>query len=452
MADADYKNTRIRTANVSGEYRSRVLSGGSRAVLEYTWSANSPTQEYNKLSARKIGHVEVIEKINPNAYCLKLPSHIHTSDVLNVKHLVPFAGDNSSEDETGADSRANRFQPMEDDEDEIALAFLSLSTNSDNSKIEDDAPDEEDDGQRRRKRPKKVPNKGSLDHSGIYQSHPLKIALHVNDDEISDLKSAKLITLKFEFLIKLNVVCVGVEDSEENAQNNILCNLFPDDTGLELPQQSAKLLLGNSLSFDVKRTLRPYKWAQHLAGIDVLPDVSPRVSASEESNSETAKDASITSGLSLYRQQNRVQTVVQRIRDRKKSQLVLVYEVLRGIITKSTHEFDLKKGSLVHEASPEGEGPGKGPTTPTIRVYRGQAFLCQLNWQKGRSSDSNLWPALTAVPTLSFFGKKSANSQISRYKTTPDVEFIVKMASRSTSITMRISAAYEEGIPEMQTK
>ncbi|KAK6115911.1 hypothetical protein DH2020_008180 [Rehmannia glutinosa] len=201
--------------------------------------------------------------------------------------------------------------------------FRFLSTSLENSKIEDDVPDEEDDGQRRRKRPKKVPSKENLEQSGIYQSHPLKVTLHVNDDEASDLNSAKLITLKFEFLIKLNVVCVGVEGSEEPSQNNILCNLFPNDTGLELPQQSAKLRIGNSLSFDERRTSRPYKWAQHLAGIDVLPEVSPLVSASEESNSETTKHASVASGLSLYRQQNRVQTVVQRIRNRKKAQLAL---------------------------------------------------------------------------------------------------------------------------------
>lgn len=117
------------------------------------------------------------------------------------------------------------------------IFFSAVSSNLENSKLEEDAPDEEDDGQRRRKRPKKVPSKENLDQSGIYQSHPLKVTLHINDDEASDLNSTKLITLKFEFLIKLNVVCVGVEGSEEVHLNNILCNLFPDDTGLELPQQ-----------------------------------------------------------------------------------------------------------------------------------------------------------------------------------------------------------------------
>lgn len=97
-------------------------------------------------------------------------------------------------------------------------------------------PDEEDDGQRRRKRPKKVPSKESLDQGGVYLVHPLKVVLHVNDDDSSDPKSSRLISLKFEYLIKLNVVCVGIEGSEES-EKDILCNLFPDDTGLELPHQ-----------------------------------------------------------------------------------------------------------------------------------------------------------------------------------------------------------------------
>ncbi|KAJ8639399.1 hypothetical protein MRB53_016093 [Persea americana] len=56
---------------------------------------------YNKLSAKKIGPVEIIEKINPNAYCLKLPNHIRTADVFNVKHLIPDFGDSSDDDATG---------------------------------------------------------------------------------------------------------------------------------------------------------------------------------------------------------------------------------------------------------------------------------------------------------------------------------------------------------------
>ncbi|PKI37872.1 hypothetical protein CRG98_041733 [Punica granatum] len=67
--------------------------------------------EYNKLSTRKIGPVEVIEKINSNAYRLKLPSHIRTANVFNVKHLIPYTGDSSDED----DSRANSLHPREND-------------------------------------------------------------------------------------------------------------------------------------------------------------------------------------------------------------------------------------------------------------------------------------------------------------------------------------------------
>ena len=54
--------------------------------------------EYNKLAARKIGPLEILEKINLNAYRLKLPSHMRTFDVFNVKHLVPYRGENSNPD------------------------------------------------------------------------------------------------------------------------------------------------------------------------------------------------------------------------------------------------------------------------------------------------------------------------------------------------------------------
>ncbi|GKC92941.1 putative reverse transcriptase domain-containing protein [Tanacetum coccineum] len=66
--------------------------------------------EYNKLSAKKIGLLEIVEKINSNAYRLKLPSHIRCSDVFNVKHLVPYHGD-SSDDDLAMNSRTNFVYP-----------------------------------------------------------------------------------------------------------------------------------------------------------------------------------------------------------------------------------------------------------------------------------------------------------------------------------------------------
>ncbi|KAK6130889.1 hypothetical protein DH2020_035364 [Rehmannia glutinosa] len=292
------------------EIKSSILSTDSAhdlmlKRLNYDLFQASSTSSVRVLHTKKLKQHQLAELLPP-------PLYVIYSQLLAQKEA--FA-ENIELEITGSVKDAQAFARQ--------LANKDSATSLENSKIEDDVPDEEDDGQRRRKRPKKVPSKENLEQSGIYQSHPLKVTLHVNDDEASDLNSAKLITLKFEFLIKLNVVCVGVEGSQEPSQNNILCNLFPNDTGLELPQQSAKLRIGNSLSFDERRTSRPYKWAQHLAGIDVLPEVSPLVSASEESNSETTKHASVASGLSLYRQQNRVQTVVQRIRNRLKAQLAL---------------------------------------------------------------------------------------------------------------------------------
>ncbi|KAF9661401.1 hypothetical protein SADUNF_Sadunf19G0064900 [Salix dunnii] len=40
-----------------------------------------PVGEYNKLRERKIGLCEVLQKINDNAYHIRLPAHLKTSDV-----------------------------------------------------------------------------------------------------------------------------------------------------------------------------------------------------------------------------------------------------------------------------------------------------------------------------------------------------------------------------------
>ena len=93
-------------------------------VGDFVWAMLTkdcfPIGEYNKLSAWKIGLVEIIEKINSNFYRLKLPSHIRTIDVFNVKHLVPFHGDSSSEDEDLPNSWSNSSQHGEDYANRVA--------------------------------------------------------------------------------------------------------------------------------------------------------------------------------------------------------------------------------------------------------------------------------------------------------------------------------------------
>ena len=73
--------------------------------------------EYNKLSARKIGRLEIIKKINPNAYRLKLPIHICTARVFNVKHLIPHRGDHDEDVADNMNSRANSLHPGGNDEE-----------------------------------------------------------------------------------------------------------------------------------------------------------------------------------------------------------------------------------------------------------------------------------------------------------------------------------------------
>ncbi|MED6107103.1 hypothetical protein PIB30_010824 [Stylosanthes scabra] len=189
--------------------------------------------------------------------------------------------------------------------------------------LEDDEHDE--DAQRPGKRPRRVQDKESLDQAELFKVHPLQVVLHVYDNEVSELKSAKLITLKFQYIVQLNIICVGMEESNNGPENDILCNLFPNDTGCELPHQSAKLFVGDSIIFNGERTSRPYKWAQHLAGIDFLPEVSPLLLTSRETqdNNDAAKDEDAVSVFPPNRQHIRVHTILQRIRSRRKTQLAL---------------------------------------------------------------------------------------------------------------------------------
>ncbi|CAM0943905.1 unnamed protein product [Alopecurus aequalis] len=264
------------------------------------------------------------------AELLPSPLYITYTQLLGQKEAF---GENIEVEIIGSTKDAQTFAQQRAKE-----ANAGTLSNDDDNRMDDDAIDEEEGAQRRRSRSRKT-SKEASNPALAYQLHPLKVVLHVYDTEISGTKRRKLITLRFEYLAKLNVVCVGSEDSE-GMDTNTLCNLFPDDTGLELPHQMAKLCAGETPNFSEKES-RPYKWAQHLSGIDFLPEVP--LSVGDDSN-RASRSADLSSGLSLYRQQNRAQTILQRIRSRKVAQMALTSQL--NYLTK------LKWPQIAHQNTP----------------------------------------------------------------------------------------------------
>lgn len=78
--------------------------------------------------------------------------------------------------------------------------------------------------------------------------------------------------------------------------------------------------MGGTFQFDPSRPFRPYKWAQHLGGIDVLSSTAPLQSLTAQAASgvgnvkEMLKQNALTAGLATFRQQRRVHTVIDALR------------------------------------------------------------------------------------------------------------------------------------------
>lgn len=71
-------------------HRQRLVFNDGDLVWAVLTRDRMPAHLYNKLRAKKIGPLKILEHINDNAYRLELPYDINTSDVFNVKYLSPF--------------------------------------------------------------------------------------------------------------------------------------------------------------------------------------------------------------------------------------------------------------------------------------------------------------------------------------------------------------------------
>ncbi|KAG2267137.1 hypothetical protein Bca52824_074216 [Brassica carinata] len=74
----------------SDSHRRRVLFEVGDQVWAFLTKDRMPAHAYNKLKAKKIGPLTVLERINDNVYRLQLPAHITTSDVFNVLLVIHF--------------------------------------------------------------------------------------------------------------------------------------------------------------------------------------------------------------------------------------------------------------------------------------------------------------------------------------------------------------------------
>ena len=111
-----HKTVRDNLSAANARYKARADQHRRHVEFEvgdFVWAVLTKERfsagDYNKLEAKKIGPVEIVEKINPNAYRLKLPSHIRAIDVFNVKHLIPFRDEPMDKDDQTL--RAKSFQP-----------------------------------------------------------------------------------------------------------------------------------------------------------------------------------------------------------------------------------------------------------------------------------------------------------------------------------------------------
>lgn len=51
---------------------------------------------YNKITLKKFGPCRINRWIDGNAYQVRLPSHVQTSNIFNVANLAPYVGDASA--------------------------------------------------------------------------------------------------------------------------------------------------------------------------------------------------------------------------------------------------------------------------------------------------------------------------------------------------------------------
>ncbi|GIL44794.1 hypothetical protein Vafri_2281 [Volvox africanus] len=142
----------------------------------------------------------------------------------------------------------------------------------------------------------------------LYKVHPLSVLLEVQRENNGRLQT--IISVKFQFLVNLKLVTAHSEVRDDNV---LLGALFPGDDGSATAYESLAQLQGGTFKYDTSRSAKPYRWCQHLAGLDFAPPL-PLATQLQGGQAGTEASTTVLEGLDLYRRQQRVIHVIERLR------------------------------------------------------------------------------------------------------------------------------------------
>ncbi|KAG1669247.1 hypothetical protein FOA52_003284 [Chlamydomonas sp. UWO 241] len=140
-----------------------------------------------------------------------------------------------------------------------------------------------------------------VERDDMYRQHPLSVEVQVK----GAAPGQPPLTVRFQYLLALRLVVAGCDSPTDN---ELLAALFPYDDGSVLPSEAAAQLEAGSFVYDSSLPAKPYKWCQHLAGIDLVPSL-PLLPSQMGPGDQPA----LSDGLTVYRKQQRVVAVVGRL-------------------------------------------------------------------------------------------------------------------------------------------
>ena len=116
----------------------------------------------------------------------------------------------------------------------------------------------------------------------IYKTHPLSVVLTYTVPTNNSNSNSTKFTLKFDYLIILEIVAVGCTGSiisdnntttnNNNSNNGIIVNLFPNDNGKNTPNLTNWKVMEykNKFEYEESISIRPFRWAQWICGLSFL--------------------------------------------------------------------------------------------------------------------------------------------------------------------------------------